>query len=339
MDAVRPVYCVWEITLACDLACRHFGSRAGRARPDELDTEQALDLAGQLVDLGVKEVTLIGGEAYLRADWLQIVNKLAKAGLAVSMATGGRGITRDLARAAKDAGLCAASVSIDGMRATHDPLRAAQGTFDAALRAMGHIKDAGLSLYNNSQINRLSIPDFPELLETIIEHGTSAWQIMVTVPMGRAADEPEKVQKRSTRFFLNTRAPWGHGAEERGNSSAPCLGLKSCAPEPLPSFLLKWLFWRLPAPSLFWPMACMPGSVSPWIWGRSMGPGRSPSRPIERCDPRPVPALRCGPARHLPPCERAPRASHQGEAQLAQRSEQAGGWGLAKKVISSPHGR
>src|SRR5262245_25723218 len=31
-DAVRPIYAVWEITLACDLACRHCGSRAGRSR-------------------------------------------------------------------------------------------------------------------------------------------------------------------------------------------------------------------------------------------------------------------------------------------------------------------
>src|SRR5712671_4515982 len=40
----RPIYAVWEITLACDLACRHCGSRAGRARPDELSTEACLDL-------------------------------------------------------------------------------------------------------------------------------------------------------------------------------------------------------------------------------------------------------------------------------------------------------
>lgn len=191
VDRVRPVYCVWEVTLACDLACRHCGSRAGKARPDELNTEQALDLAGQLIDLGLKEVTLIGGEAYLRADWLQIVNKLARAGLAVSIATGGRGMTADIAQAAADAGLAAASVSLDGMRLSHDRLRGAAGSFDAGLRAMGHLKAAGLKVYNNSQINRLTYQDFPELLETIIEQGSEAWQIMLTVPMGRAVDEPD----------------------------------------------------------------------------------------------------------------------------------------------------
>src|SRR4051794_22058988 len=52
----RPIYAVWEVTLACDLACRHCGSRAGRERPDELSTDEALDLVDQIADLGVKEV-------------------------------------------------------------------------------------------------------------------------------------------------------------------------------------------------------------------------------------------------------------------------------------------
>ena len=37
-QAVRPVYAVWEITMKCDQPCEHCGSRAGPARPRELDT-------------------------------------------------------------------------------------------------------------------------------------------------------------------------------------------------------------------------------------------------------------------------------------------------------------
>ena len=68
-----PVHVVWEITLACDLKCQHCGSRAGRRRPDELTTAECLDLVAQLARLGTREVTLIGGEAYLRRDWVEIV--------------------------------------------------------------------------------------------------------------------------------------------------------------------------------------------------------------------------------------------------------------------------
>lgn len=190
-DQVAPIYCVWEITLACDLACRHCGSRAGHARPNELSTEECLDLIDQLADLDVKEVTLIGGEAYLRPDFITLVGALTRRGILVSTTTGGRGLSLDLARRAKAAGLGAVSVSLDGLAATHDRLRGVAGSFRAALAAMDHCRHAGLSVFNNTQINRLSMPELPELLNTIAEHGSTAWQLQVTVPMGRAVDEPE----------------------------------------------------------------------------------------------------------------------------------------------------
>jgi radical SAM protein with 4Fe4S-binding SPASM domain len=43
----------------------------------------------------------------------------------------------------------------------------------------------------NTQINRLSMPDLPAILETLIREGAEAWQVMLTVAMGRAADEPD----------------------------------------------------------------------------------------------------------------------------------------------------
>src|SRR3954463_5380919 len=110
----RPIYAVWETTLRCDLACHHCGSRAGRERPDELSTAECLDLVQQMADLGVLEVTLIGGEAYLRDDWLQIVRAVRAAGMQCTITTGGRGMTAERAHAAAAAGLQGASVSIDG---------------------------------------------------------------------------------------------------------------------------------------------------------------------------------------------------------------------------------
>src|SRR3954467_7883951 len=88
-ERVRPIYAVWEITLACDLACRHCGSRAGRERPDELDTAQAFDLVDQMAALGVREVTLIGSEAYLRDDWTDIAKRIVGHGMACGVTTGG----------------------------------------------------------------------------------------------------------------------------------------------------------------------------------------------------------------------------------------------------------
>ncbi len=186
----RPVYAVWEITLRCDLACRHCGSRAGRSRPDELDTAEALDLVRQMAELGVKEVTIIGGEAYLRDDWLDIVRAIRARGMECTMTTGGRGLGAERARAAKDAGLMSASVSVDGLRATHDALRGVQGSFDSALAALEHLRAAGIPVSANTQIGRANVREIPELFERLVEKGIHSWQVQLTVAMGRAADEP-----------------------------------------------------------------------------------------------------------------------------------------------------
>lgn len=187
----RPNYAVWEVTLRCDLACRHCGSRAGHAREDELDTSECLDLIRQMAELGVMEVTLIGGEAYLRDDWTELVAAIAAHGMSVTMTTGGRGITKERALSGKAAGLESVSVSIDGLEATHDRLRGVKGSFQSALAALDHFRAAGVKVSCNTQINRLSLPELPALLELIAARGVHSWQIQLTVPMGRAADEPD----------------------------------------------------------------------------------------------------------------------------------------------------
>jgi len=189
--AYQPIYAVWEITLKCDLACRHCGSRAGHERTDELSTAECLDLVRQMAELGVRETTLIGGEAYLRDDWLDIVRELKRNGMSPTMTTGGRGMTRERAREAKAAGMDSVSVSIDGLAATHDRLRGVAGSHQAALEAMRNLREAGVRVATNTQINRLSLPELPEILEMIAAQGAHSWQIQLTVPMGRAADEPD----------------------------------------------------------------------------------------------------------------------------------------------------
>jgi len=107
------------------------------------------------------------------------------------MTTGGRGITPERARQAAEAGLDSASVSIDGVEETHDRLRGVKGSHRAAFEALTNLRAAGVRVSCNTQINRLSLPDLPELLESIARAGVHSWQIQLTVPMGRAADEPE----------------------------------------------------------------------------------------------------------------------------------------------------
>src|SRR6187549_1624650 len=133
---LHPAYVVWELTLVCDQPCTHCGSRAGDARPSELSTEDALRVVGQLAEMNAKEVVLIGGEAYLHEGHLAIISALRDAGVRPVMTTGGRGVDAARAKALAAAGLAAASVSIDGLAATHDLVRAARGSFASASDAL-----------------------------------------------------------------------------------------------------------------------------------------------------------------------------------------------------------
>ncbi|MEH2141011.1 nif11-class peptide radical SAM maturase 3 [Nostoc sp.] len=187
----RISYAVWEITLKCNLACQHCGSRAGHTRANELSTAEALDLVRQMAEVGITEVTIIGGEAFLRPDWLEIAQAITKAGMLCGMTTGGYGITLETARRMKAAGISVVSVSVDGLEATHDRLRGRQGSWQWAFRTMSNLKEAGIRFGCNTQINRLSAPEFPRIYEHLRDAGIFAWQIQLTVPMGNAADNSE----------------------------------------------------------------------------------------------------------------------------------------------------
>src|SRR5712692_5955524 len=142
----RTALAVWEVTLKCNLACRHCGSRAGSARVNELSTAEALDLVKQLAEVGIDTVSLIGGEAFLRPDWLTIAAAIHDAGMACSMVTGGYGISATTARRMRDAGMSLVSVSIDGLEATHDDLRGRRGSWAWCFKTLQHVRDAGMEV-------------------------------------------------------------------------------------------------------------------------------------------------------------------------------------------------
>src|SRR5271170_6397891 len=128
-----PVHVVWEITLACDLKCLHCGSRAGHRRAVELSTAECRQVVDALAELGTREISLIGGEAYLRKDWTEIVRAIRSHGMYCAIQTGGRNLTPKRLAAAVAAGLQGVGVSIDGLQPLHDRLRGVPGSFNRAL--------------------------------------------------------------------------------------------------------------------------------------------------------------------------------------------------------------
>jgi len=190
LDCV-PVYVVWEITLACNLKCLHCGSRAGHRRARELDTGECIEVIRQLAALGTREISVIGGEAFIRRDWLEIIRAIRDHGIDCTMQTGGYKLSAAMLEAAADAGLQGIGVSIDGLASLHDRLRGVRGSYAEALRVLADCRRIGLVASVNTQITATVVPELPALMDVIIAAGAKYWQVQLTVAMGNAVDHAE----------------------------------------------------------------------------------------------------------------------------------------------------
>ena len=88
-----------------------------------MTTEEALGLCDQIADLGVRRVTLSGGEPLVRPDWPLIAEKLTRRGVRVTMISNGWLMSRARIEDARRAGVNLIAVSLDGLEPTHDAIR------------------------------------------------------------------------------------------------------------------------------------------------------------------------------------------------------------------------
>ena len=189
----RPRSAVWELTLSCNLRCRHCGSRAGRKRQDELTLAEALRLCDELAALGCRRLTLGGGEPLLRKDWPIIAERLIERGVTVGMVTNGLAWTEQVVATVKAVGLESVAFSIDGLEESHDYLRGSPGLWRRILEHAQRCRKAGLHVSAVTTLYRKNLPELPELRDVLRENGIERWQLQLGTPTGNLADHPELV--------------------------------------------------------------------------------------------------------------------------------------------------
>lgn len=186
-----PRVAVWELSLRCNLSCLHCGSRAGKARPDELSLAECLKLADELALLGCRIVTLGGGEPSLRRDWPLIAERLIERGVRVGMISNGLEWTEQHAHTAKVVGLDSVAFSLDGFRESHDHLRHSKGLFDKVLRAFDVSRAHGVRVSAVTTVYQRNLSELEGLRELLAQHGVDRWQIQIGTATGNLSDHPE----------------------------------------------------------------------------------------------------------------------------------------------------
>lgn len=183
-----PRVAVWELTLRCNLSCRHCGSRAGKPRPDELSLAECLSVVEQLSELGCRMVTLGGGEPLLRPEWPIIAEALVDRGIKVGMVTNGLMWTDTVARTAKAVGLDTVAFSLDGFEEAHDFLRHKRGLWQLVQKAVNSATTAGLTVSAVTTVYNGNVDQLEELREHLREIGITRWQIQLGTVTGNMAD-------------------------------------------------------------------------------------------------------------------------------------------------------
>lgn len=185
----------WEVTRSCNLACKHC---RGEAHPEpydgELTTPEAMALIDSFSATGNPIIIFTGGEPMMRPDIYQLIEYASGRGLTCAFAPNGTLITPETARLIKNCGVERCSISIDGSdAASHDSFRGIPGAFDASLRGIEYLKQAGVPFQINTTVTRDNLDNFKNIFNLCERIGAAAWHIFLLVPMGRAARLADQV--------------------------------------------------------------------------------------------------------------------------------------------------
>lgn len=185
--------CFWELTYRCQLRCLHCRSGSGEPLPNELDLNEALDLADQLVAQKVRFVILTGGEPTLYPGWDRIARRLTEGGVRVRLFTNGYEFDQRLLHTAQAADVSRFTVSLDGPRPWHDDLRppsdsAAGSSFDRAIATIKLLVETGVDSRVVTQVNRINVNLLDQIYNLLVELGAGRWQLHLCQMTGRAGE-------------------------------------------------------------------------------------------------------------------------------------------------------
>ena len=185
---------------SCNLACRHcwITPRFVNGEPDPgdvIDFDALQSAVREAKPLGLTNAKLTGGEPTLHPHFVEVVDMLTEEELDLNMETNGTLLTAELAHHLKNnTNLNFISVSIDGANAeTHDDLRNVPGAFEAALRGLDYLVEAG---YNNCQVimavHHGNSHQVADVVELAIEHGAGSVKLNPITNSGRGAAMHER---------------------------------------------------------------------------------------------------------------------------------------------------
>jgi radical SAM protein with 4Fe4S-binding SPASM domain len=184
-----PAYVQWVATHKCNYSCEHCGTSAGKALCNELTTKEAENLINEMADMGVKFLSVTGGEPLLRPDLFHLLNLAKRKGIGVGFVTHGGLVSKHL-KQIEELHPYSMMVSIDGLRDTHNKLRGDNANFDNSLDAIKFFKKIGIHRISiSTTVNQRNFTELEKLKDIVFNSGANHWRINIAIPEGRAKNK------------------------------------------------------------------------------------------------------------------------------------------------------
>jgi AdoMet-dependent heme synthase len=188
--AQRPMLVFWEVTRACQLACRHCrASATPGALPGELSTGEGISLLDQIAGFGQPYPILVltGGDCLLRPDLFDLAGYASTLGLPVCLSPSVTPmLTRQKIGKIAASGIRAVSIRLDGATsATHEGVRGIPGHFQATVHAIRALAAAGRTVQVNTTVMQANVAELADFSALTINCGAQIWEVFFLVQVGR----------------------------------------------------------------------------------------------------------------------------------------------------------
>ena len=181
-----------EVTSRCNARCEHCGSSCGDFIPkDEISADE---LKKALLDISkhynANDILLnvTGGEPLVRKDLFEIMDYANKLGFRWGMTSNGMLINDEILKKMNDTNMETISISLDGLKETHESFRKVPGSFDKIIENIKKLqKVPSIKIVQVTTVaNKKNLNELEDLYNLMKELNIISWRVINVDPIGRA---------------------------------------------------------------------------------------------------------------------------------------------------------
>lgn len=186
-----------EVTSRCNARCEHCGSSCGDKIPtDEVSKEKLMETLKEVAehyDASQILLNVTGGEPFLRKDLFEIMDYAVSLGFKWGVTSNGILINEELVKKIVKSGMSTISISIDGLKETHEAFRKVPGAWDKIIKGIKlMLKEPSIQCVQVTTVaNKKNIDELEELYKIVQELGVKYWRVVNCDPIGRAKNNDD----------------------------------------------------------------------------------------------------------------------------------------------------